>query len=116
MINLVSDMKNMIIRLFIFITLLITISANDGLCEIYKWIKDDGIVSFTDDLDKIPEEYREQAEVMKFKSDESETSKNSAVIEDTDIPADTDIVKEQEKLPEEDKTKTDEVIGGIDDK
>jgi hypothetical protein len=101
MIHLVNDMKKMIIRLFIFITLLVIVSANDGLCEIYKWINDDGIVSFTDDLDKIPEKYREQAEIMKFKSYESDPSEKGTITEDANIPTDKDIGKDRAELPED---------------
>jgi len=100
----------MFIRLFIFITLLIIVSANNGLCETYKWKNDAGIVSFTDDLDKIPEKYREQAEVMKFKSNESEPGENSTIKEYTNTLTDENIEEDQERLPEEEKTKTDEVI------
>jgi len=100
----------MIIRLFIFITLLIILSANDGLCEIYKWRSDDGSISFTDDFGKIPEKYRDQVEVKKFKSNESEPSENSTMSEDTNILTDEDIGEDQEELSEEEKTKTDEDI------
>lgn len=110
MINLMNDMKNMIIRLFIFMTLLVIVSANDGLCEIYKWKNDDGSISFTDDLNKVPEKYRNQVEIKEFKSAEPEPSENNTITEDTNIPTDKDIVEDREELPEEEKTKADEDI------
>jgi hypothetical protein len=115
MIDLVNERRNMIIRLFIFITLLLIVSANDGLCEIYKWRSDDGSISFTDDLDKIPEKYREQAEVMKFKSNESDPSEKGTITEDDNIPTDKDIGKDRAEPQEEEKTTTDENIGGVDE-
>lgn len=101
MICLVNDKRNMITRLVVFITLLIILSANNGLCETYKWRSDDGSISFTDDLRKIPEKYRDQVEVMKFKSDEPELSGNSTMREDTNILTDKDIEKDRKELPED---------------
>lgn len=102
----------MIIRSVIFITLLVIVSVNDGFCEIYKWRSDDGSISFTDDLGKVPEKYRDQVEVKEFKSDESETIERETITEDPDI-LDENSGDEQKELTEEEKREIDEDIRGV---
>jgi len=91
-------------RLFIFTMLLVLFAAKDGSTEIYKWRSNDGSISYTDDLEKVPEKYRDQVEIKEFKSDESVPSESETITEDTGIPTDEDIEEDQEEPSEEGNT------------
>ncbi len=49
---------------FLFVILLVVVGL-PAYAEMYKWVDEKGIVHFTDDLSKIPEEYRSDAESRK---------------------------------------------------
>ena len=69
----------MIIRLLIIISFVLISTSSNGLCEIYKWKNDDGSVGCTDSYEKVPEQYRDQVEIKKYRSNEPVVSGNRAV-------------------------------------
>lgn len=108
----------MLIRLILIITLIIGIS-NVGLCEIYKWTNDDGSIGFTDDLSNVPEKYRNQVEMKKYRSYETEGNDDTGVQGDyNEKTVKEESVSENEEelkheLSEEEKRKIDEELRGI---
>ena len=50
---------------FMVISFLLIFTSSVSAANIYKWVDKDGKVNFTDDLDKVPAVYRNQAEVMR---------------------------------------------------
>ncbi len=42
-----------------FITLLLLINASLSAAEVYKWVDEQGIVHFSDDITRVPERYRQ---------------------------------------------------------
>lgn len=113
MIILVSDRRNAMMRLFILTMLLVLFTAKNGLTEIYKWKGADGSISYTDDIEKVPEKYRDRVEIKEFKNNESVLSDGSTLGEDTNILPDEDVEEDQEEPAEEENTNTDEDISYI---
>src|SRR4030043_265735 len=52
-------------RVVIPVIIILTVLVSFSYGEMYKWVDEKGVVHFTDDLSKIPEKYREDAEVRK---------------------------------------------------
>jgi len=69
----------MIIRLLIVISFMLICTSVNGLCEIYKWKNDDGSIGFTDTYGNVPEQYRDQVEIKKYRSNEYKGSSNRDV-------------------------------------
>jgi len=91
--------------------------TNVGLCEIYKWRNDDGSISFTDDLSSVPEKYRDQIEIKKYRSSENNDDTkihrgyNDKTVEGRSV---TEYKKEpQQELTEEEKRKLEKELRGI---
>ena len=49
-----------IVKMAIFLLLLWVLPSISHAADIYKWVDKDGSVNFTDDLSKVPPEYRDQ--------------------------------------------------------
>jgi hypothetical protein len=63
-----------IVKMAILILLLV-LSSISHAADIYKWVDKDGTVNFTDDLNKVPPEYRDQVKTEKVRdSQKTETS------------------------------------------
>ena len=58
-----------IVKIVILILLLVLPSISYA-ADIYKWVDKDGSVNFTDDLDKVPSEYRDQVKTEEVKDSE----------------------------------------------
>ena len=52
-------------KIFTLISFLLIFTSSVSAANIYKWVDKDGKVNFTDDLNKVPSAYRNQAEVIK---------------------------------------------------
>ncbi len=49
----------------ILFIILLTVFASPGYGEMYKWVDEKGVLHFADDLSKVPEKYRPDAEMLK---------------------------------------------------
>jgi len=108
----------MIIRLIILISFMLIFTSYDGSCEIYKWKNDDGSMGFTDSYGKVPEKYRDQVEIKKYRSNKSQGNINWDTQHRSDEKnvyreSDTRYREEQKReLTEEEKRKLDKEIRG----
>ena len=48
--------------------------SGTSLAEVYKWVDSEGVVYFTDDFTRVPEEYRPEAEALGLPGDTEETN------------------------------------------
>lgn len=55
-------MENRYYFLSIFIIIIMLLMPCKSLADIYKWVDEEGVIHFTDDISKIPLEYRKKAE------------------------------------------------------
>ena len=63
-----------IVKIVILILLLVLPSISFA-ADIYRWVDKDGSVTFTDDLDKVPPEYRDQVRTEEVRdSEQTQTS------------------------------------------
>ena len=63
-----------IVKIVILILLLVLPSISFA-ADIYRWVDKDGSVNFTDDLDKVPPEYRDQVRTEEVRdSEQTQTS------------------------------------------
>ncbi|HHL40268.1 MAG TPA: DUF4124 domain-containing protein [Deltaproteobacteria bacterium] len=51
-------------KVLIACLLVLALPAGSARAEIYRWVDEEGVVHITDDLHKVPQEYRGKAEVM----------------------------------------------------
>jgi len=51
-----------LMRRILFTILFIFLMSQTSLAEVYKWVDENGVVHFTDDLIQVPEKYRPKAE------------------------------------------------------
>jgi hypothetical protein len=59
-----------IVKMAIFLLLLWVLPPISHAADIYKWVDKDGSVNFTDDLSKVPPEYRDQVKTEKVTDSE----------------------------------------------
>ena len=52
------------------LTLLLVLPSISHTADIYKWVDKDGTVNFSDDLNKVPPEYRDQVKTEKVRDSE----------------------------------------------
>lgn len=84
--------------------------------EIYKWVNDDGSIGFTDDLSKVPEKYRDQVEIKKYrtnnaqKNDEGTRKSNQSITKEESVKEE---YQKQEELSPEEKEELDKKLRGI---
>jgi len=110
--------KQFVITVSFFLTILFML-PHLASGEIYKWTKDDGTIAFTDDLSKVPEQYRNQVKIKKetryrdTKNMGAERSKrpNKKAIRKRSITKYNQ--KAEKKLSEEEVKKTDKEIRGV---
>lgn len=94
-------MKN--IKIFIFILYFIIFSQSMYAGEYYKYINENGVVSFTDDISKIPKEQRNKIEVTKTLNNKSSDKQEDSSIKEaeeagTDADADKNLENELQQL------------------
>ncbi len=59
----------------VILVLLLVLPSMSFAADIYKWVDKDGSVNFTDDLDKVPPEYRDQVKTEEVRdSQQTQTS------------------------------------------
>jgi hypothetical protein len=67
-----------IVKMAILILLLLVLPSISHAADIYKWVDKDGSVNFTDDLSKVPPEYRDQVKTEEVRDSEKIQSPTSA--------------------------------------
>jgi hypothetical protein len=67
-----------IVKMAIFLLLLWVLPSISHAADIYKWVDKDGSVNFTDDLSKVPPEYRDQVKTEKVTDSEKIQSSTPA--------------------------------------
>jgi len=78
-------------KLLIIFLLLLFLLPHFASAEIYKWINEDGSIGFTDEINKVPEQYRNKVEIKEY---ENVTPHDSEADEDSTKPPDNTIEKE----------------------
>jgi hypothetical protein len=66
--------KNTVMRRILFISLSIFLITGISFAEVYKWVDENGVVYFTDDLIQVPEKYRPKAERIGFPGETGESN------------------------------------------
>ena len=106
----------MMIKLISIVFMISLLTPSVILAEIYKWINDDGSVGFTDDISKVPEKYRGQVEIKKYRTtnaqenDEGATKSNQSITNEKLVREE---YQEQEELSPEEKEELDKKLRGI---
>jgi len=59
-----------IVKMAILILLLLVLPSMSHAADIYKWVDKDGTAHFTDDLNKVPPEYRDQVKIEEVRDSE----------------------------------------------
>ena len=59
-----------IVKMALLILLLLVLPSISHAAHIYKWVDKDGSVNFTDDLSKVPPEYRDQVKTEEVRDSE----------------------------------------------
>jgi hypothetical protein len=107
----------MIIRLLVVIAFMLICTSGIGFCEMYTWKNADGTVGCTDSYGKVPEQYRDQVEVKKYKSNDSVVNSNwepqPRDNKRTVLRHDTTYSNDTQELSEEKKEKIDKEIRGV---
>ena len=81
-----------------------------------KWINDDGSIGFTDDFGKVPDKYRDQVEIKKYrtnnaqKNDEGTGKSNQSITKEESVKEE---YQKQEELSPEEKDELDKKLRGI---
>lgn len=105
------------IKLIGILLIMLLIMPCITFAEIYKWINDDGSIGFTDDLSKVPEKYRDQVEIKKYRTNSSQKENGERIAKSNQSTKKEDLVekdyREQEELLPEEKGELDKKLRGI---
>jgi flagellar biosynthesis GTPase FlhF len=66
-------LKGIAMKRILFTILFVLFFSGFSLAEVYKWVDDQGVVHFTDDITQVPQKYRPKAEKMGLSEDKEET-------------------------------------------
>ncbi len=106
------------IKLISISLMILLLTPSVILAEIYKWINDDGSVGFTDDLSMVPEKYRKQIEIKKYRTNsfhEDQKDKKSVTSYRSlkEKPIEEEYKRSEEELSPQEKKDLDKKLRGI---